>query len=331
MAPTPQPCPVPDCEYTTPATLPTYEMLYKDLDLHTRYGHPEVQQPTAHAQPGGGGGPGGGPKPDKLPRPHIGEGASQSDWMYFKSGWERYKRSTRLDGQPAVDQLWACASEELSRSVYDSGMQGNYTESALLSAMEKLAVRAQNKLVNVVSFLGMSQDSEEAAGSFAARLRGQGAVCDFTIKCTSTTCLKENSYMDHMVSHQLVRGLADTEIQEQVLSHAATNTELDLASITKFIEAKETGKRSTAQIAAAVGLNKLSDHKLRDRAHTLPRAGADLAPEGKCGWCNTTGHGRRPSREIRETKCRAFKATCRKCDKPGHFEACCRSKGEEST
>ena len=67
--------------------------------------------------------------------------------------------------------------------------------------------------------------------------------------------------MDYMVSHQLVCGLADTEIQEQVLSHAATNTELDLASI----KAKEMGKCSTAQIAAAVGLNKLSDHKMRDR------------------------------------------------------------------
>ena len=92
--------------------------------------------------------------------------------MYFKSGWERYKRFTRLDGQPAIDQLWACASEELARSMYDSAMQGNCTESALMSAMEKPAVRAQNKLVNVVSFLGMSQDSEETAGSFAARLCG---------------------------------------------------------------------------------------------------------------------------------------------------------------
>ena len=77
----------------------------------------------------------------------------------------------------------------------------------------------------------------------------QGAVCDFTIKCTESTCTRDTSYMDHMVSHQLIRGLADIEIQEQVLSQAATNTELDLASITKFIEARETGKRSTAQIA----------------------------------------------------------------------------------
>jgi hypothetical protein len=90
--------------------------------------------------------------------------------MYFQSGWDRYKRSTCLDGQQVIEQLWACTSEELARSVYDGGMHGTYTEPALLTAMEKLTVRAQNKLVNVVSFLGMSQDSEETAGSFAARL-----------------------------------------------------------------------------------------------------------------------------------------------------------------
>ena len=326
MAPAPQKCPVPSCEYQTPATLPTYDMVYKDLDLHTRYGHADLQ-PTQQPQQGGGGG---GPKPDRLPRPTVGEGASQSDWVYFKDNWIRYKRSTCLDGQKAIDQLWACCSDELARAVYDSGTGSDCTELALLLAMEKLAVRAQNKLVNVVTFLGMSQDREEPAGGFAARLRGQGAICDFVIDCSDSNCQNKTSYMDHMVAHQLVRGLGDIEIQEQVLGHAATNTDLDLSSITKFIEAKETGKRSTAQIAAAAGLNKLSDYKNRDRAHTLPKTGGDnIAPDGKCGWCNITGHGRRPNRETRESKCKAFNATCRRCSKVGHYESCCRSKGEE--
>ena len=80
------------------------------------------------------------------------------------------------------------------------------------------SVRTENKLVNVVSFLGMSQDSEDTAGSFAARFSDQGA-----------------------------------------------------------------------------------------------------------------GHGRRLTRETSEVKCRAFKAICRKCSKPGHFEACCQSRREENT
>ncbi len=66
-----------------------------------------------------------------------------------------------MEEQQAIDQLWACASAELARSVYDSCMQGTYTEPALISAMEKLAVRAQNKLVNMVSFLGMSDEKKD--------------------------------------------------------------------------------------------------------------------------------------------------------------------------
>ena len=57
MSPTLQMYPVPDCGYKNPATLPTYEIVYKDLDLHTRYGHPEVQKPAASVQAWGG--PGG--------------------------------------------------------------------------------------------------------------------------------------------------------------------------------------------------------------------------------------------------------------------------------
>ena len=122
-------CPVADCPYKTPATLPTYEMVYKDLDLLTRYGHHDLQVAQQAGQLGQGGA--GAPKPDRLPRPQIGEGASQSDWVYFKDNWERYKRSTCLDAQKAVDQLWACCSDELARSVYDGGADNKTSEANL--------------------------------------------------------------------------------------------------------------------------------------------------------------------------------------------------------
>ena len=51
--------------------------------------------------------------------------------------------------------------------------------------------------------------------------------------------------------------------------------------------------------------------------------------QGKCRWCARVGHGKRPNRETRQEKCKAFNSTCRQCNKIGHFEACCRSKGRE--
>ena len=67
--------------YKTPHP-PTYELVYKDLDLHTRY-HLKDLQVTMHS-----------PTPslaDRLLRPNIGEEASQFDWAYFKENYARYR------------------------------------------------------------------------------------------------------------------------------------------------------------------------------------------------------------------------------------------------
>ena len=84
----------------------------------------------------------------------------------------------------------------------------------------------------------MAQDRDETIGLFAARLRGQATVCNFETDCSSPACHNKTSYMSEMVSHQLVRGLNDVEMQEQIMGQAATNLDLDLAGITKFLEAK---------------------------------------------------------------------------------------------
>ena len=96
--PTPKECPAPACPYTTPAGLTTYDLLYRDLELHARYAHPDVAA-----------GPGRDraapsvdrPRPDKLPRPEINEGATEADWVYFSDSWNRYKRAYSLAGRAA--------------------------------------------------------------------------------------------------------------------------------------------------------------------------------------------------------------------------------------
>ena len=145
MTPPPQKsCPVPDCQYSTPEGLPTYDILYRDLELHAKYNH-ENQQPGP-VQGGGTGGGGEGSRADKLPRPALREEATEADFIYFSDSWKRYKRSTGLTGQAAIDQLWACCSPELSRSVYDSGVTSEDSESKLLEVMKRMAVRAQNSI-----------------------------------------------------------------------------------------------------------------------------------------------------------------------------------------
>ena len=79
--------------------------------------------------------------------------------------------------------------------------------------------------------------------------------------CPSSTCSQLVSYRDQMVAHQLVRGLGDPVIQEQVLAQGAESGAMDLTKLLKFIEAKEAGKRSSLLLTSAGGLNKMSEYK----------------------------------------------------------------------
>ena len=183
--------------------------------------------------------------------------------------------------------------------------------------MKKLAVRAQNTLVNVVRFLDMAQDQEESAGAFTARLKGQASICNFVITCTSDTCTQQTNYSDKMVCHQLVRGLADPTIQEQMLAHGSDNSDLDLGITLKFVEAKEAGKRSSNLLSSAGGLNKMSEFKRNKLEQKIPPAHTN--DTRKCGWCGQTGHGGRASKEVRQDKCKAFKHICEACSVAGHY------------
>ena len=66
-----------------------------------------------------------------------------------------------------------------------------------------------------------------------------------SVSCLFPACNKKVSYADKMILHALVRGITDEEIREQVL---AKTEEMGLEETVKFVEAKETGRRSTVQL-----------------------------------------------------------------------------------
>merc|ERR1711888_308982 len=72
--------------------------------------------------------------------------------------------------------------------------------------------------------------------------------------------------------HALVRGITDKEIREQVL---AKTEELGLEETVKFVEAKETGRRSTVQLSpgslANTGVNKITTYKSDQRSDVITR------------------------------------------------------------
>ena len=83
--------------------LPTQELVLKDLELHISMAH--TAPGAARGGSGAGQNSGSDFKPDKFPRPEISDPATDTDWQYFLSSWESYKRATKVTGQAASDQL----------------------------------------------------------------------------------------------------------------------------------------------------------------------------------------------------------------------------------
>ena len=55
-----------------------------------------------------------------------------------------------------------------------------------------------------------------------------------------------------------------------------------------------------------------------------------LSQKKSCWRCLGTGHNGRDSAKIRQAQCKAFNATCRKCNKTGHFAQKCKFKVEDA-
>ena len=86
-----------------------------------------------------------------------------------------------------------------------------------------------------VQLHNMKQDIAEPIRNFCARLRGQAGVCKFTVKCTN--CDRDVDYTEHMIRDVVTRGLADNDIQLDLLGDQ--NQNMTSEEVIQFIEAKE--------------------------------------------------------------------------------------------
>ena len=131
----------------------------------------------------------------------------------------------------------AACDEDLARDLHRSmgSKLDTATEAELLLEIEHLCVIPQNNLVNVVKLLALTQDRDEPIRSFLARLKGCASICKLTVTCTSVGCDEDVSYSEKVILHALVKGLFDSEIQQDVL---ADGEDKSLDETVKYIEAK---------------------------------------------------------------------------------------------
>ena len=127
----------------------------------------------------------------------------------------------------------SCA-EQLRRDLTRNagGTLVNKTEEDVFAAMRTLAVREESAMVAQVSLHNMRQDREEPIWVFGARLRGQASVYKFVKVCAG--CGEIVDYSEENVADVLCRGLADSEIQMDLLGDA--NQEMSVEQILRFVE-----------------------------------------------------------------------------------------------
>ena len=235
-------------------------------------------------------------------------------------------------------------------------------EAYVLSKIKQHAVIAENIVLARVTHLQMRQDREEGVRNYAAKLKGQASSCNYTIKHKCSNCAHEEyvNYDDEMVRNVLASGLADSEIQIDLLGNA--DQEMPLDQMIKFIEAKEVGKKSascltgTQKVSAvrstykrdatksnnqrdathATRLNIQRDFSHHTRSNSQNFKG-NIRNKGKdlyCGWCGKYGHGNNIDIDHRRKVCPAFNQKCKYCDRWNHHESMCRtkiSKGKSNT
>ena len=302
----PTACPFDDCKYSIPAGNDP-AVVVQLLQMHHAAAH---SRPTVsiHAE--------------KVSRPQVKAAGSSEDWEYFSNRWSEYKKATQLTGTDCVVQLLECCDEALRRDLtrFSGGSLSNESEKTVLAAMRSLAVREENLMVARVQLHNMVQDHDEPVRTFAARLRGQAAVCKFSVPCPADGCPQVVRYEDEVIRDTLARGLGDRDIQLDLLG-AQGQTQMSLEETIRFVEAREAGKRSAQTLGQSHGA--AAARSQYRRAKTVPQQRKPPDTADICQYCGRSGHGVKAPVSVRAASCPAYRSQCRHCRRRGHFTDAC--------
>lgn len=314
-------CPYPECTYETDDATDALAAVL--LSVHSAGAHSTQTGATAQPQP-----PPITARVEKVRRPTVNAAGSSEDWAYFVTRWQEYVEATKIEGRDLIIQLLECCEEQLRKDLTRNagGSLTNKTADEVLAAIKKLAVREENTMVARVQLHNMRQDRDEPIRSFCARLRGQAGVCKFNIKCQG--CEGDVNYTEQIVRDVITRGLADSEIQLDLLGDR--NQDMTLEEVLKFVEAKEAGKRSASRLFETQGID-ASRSQYRQNKQETAKSRKDEGKDDPCNYCGKRGHGKSAPPKARKTNCPAYGKRCDHCNRPNHFATVCRGKTSTPT
>ena len=191
----------------------------------------------------------------------------------------------------------------------------------------------EKEIVERVRLLNMKQDRDELVQSFVTRLRGQANMCKFILK-HKCQCDRESdvNYSDLIVRDVLARGIADADIQIELLG--CTNQGMSLEETITFIKTKEAGKASASHLSGAITTNVIRSSYKRGTKANQPQASDNRVKGAKstlCGWCGKSGHGNMFRGAERKGVCPTYGHICGNCNREHHFDYVCRKSANKAS
>ena len=238
---------------------------------------------------------------------------TEAQWTFTTLQWENYIGQTLVSETTKLAQLQAACSDELRQRVFDTGIYSSLTTPELfLKKMEELAVIKVHKSVHLRNLWRMTQQSEEPIRAYVARLTATADMCNMTVQCT---CTEYVSYRDNVIQQLVIHGMRDNDIRIRVLSRNTNGELTTLQKLVDYIQAEEAGKNESQDLT-------IEDYQING----LKKRSTYQKERGKCTHCGQTRHTHLNGPEDRKKHCKAYSATCNKCNKRGHYLSVCQQK-----
>ena len=124
---------------------------------------------------------GGGTRAPPVDRPRLQAACARADWEVFKSRWQSFKAATNVQDDKVVHQLLGSLDNDVITLVYnEQSSPEKLNENELLEIIQKVAVKPENIWITREKLHTMVQDPSESITGFAARLKGQARLCEFS-------------------------------------------------------------------------------------------------------------------------------------------------------
>ena len=130
------------------------------------------------------------------------------------------------------------------------------------------------------------------------------------MECVNAACDQINDFTEEIIRNVIARGLADQEIQLDLLGE--NNQEMTLKDMIEYIEAKESGKRLASRLLDPQSTDAISSSYRRGKQHDVRNRGGarpekpKAKPKQVCIYCGELGHGKTPPWHTRRTECSAY-------------------------